>query len=256
MRPDGSAGAPRLRLCADGGFAPSLASHVPPRPCQRALYGLRVGCNRIGCRECGQPAVREEGGRYRCGCREAWLEGVWLRHQPTDVQAGAIVPWECRGHPDATPEDLHAMGFEGSLLPDLDAALHRLPSPPYQPQDHFGYLADERLDLEASYDEEAVRERLVAALDGDDDRATARAMAVLDRHDWLPLEGALFRWSRLSQRRDPQDGFFDLGHGWQYAIAAKAKRDGPGSDAMSEARRLYDAAPDKASRTLRKLFAR
>jgi hypothetical protein len=254
-RPDPQTGAPRF--CPDGGFAPQLASAIPPRPCQRALYDLWVGCNRIGCRECGQLAVRDAASaRYRCGCRETYLETVWLARQPMEVGSPTPVPWECQGHPPATRADLEALGFTGELLADVDAALYQHPHPPYLPQGHYGYGADERLDLEPSYDEEAVRERLIAALDSTDDRATLRAMHVLDRHDWLPLQGALFRWSGLSQRRDPQDAFFDLGHTWQSMLVAKAKRDGAGSEALHEAQRIYDAAPDKASRSLRKLLGR
>lgn len=111
-----------------------------------------------------------------------------------------------------------------------------------------------RLELSETFDERAVRDALVQALDGEDDVATERAMRVLFYRDWVPFEGAVFRWRGLNERLKSGCSVVTLGRVWSRGIARIARREGEGSPAWEEARRLHAAGETSRNRLLRTLF--
>lgn len=214
---------------------------MPPRLWERALYGYGVGCNRLGCRDCGG-MVLLDGDTWRCGCSARQnTETLAMAHQPHGIYALPMLPWSCQGHPEPTATDLAAEGFTDDLLADLHRLLHTSEQPKHHPSGHRGYHLEVRLDADESFDVDAVCEVLIRGLDGQDDVATHRAMKVLFHRKWAPLDGAVFRWSGLKERQVPGYGTLTLGAVWVQGIAQLARAGGPDSQAYEEARRLRSA---------------
>ena len=242
------------RFCELGGCLPNSPDKVPHVLAERGLYARGVGCNHLGCPRCGQ-SVQLFGDVWRCGCLERRVASTtYMERQDHGLMAEPELPWRCQGHPRPTDQDLRSLGFTDDVLADVHRLLTAPDAPPYRPSGYRGYRIDVRLDLAETFDEQAVRDALVQALDGEDDVATERAMRVLFYRDWVPLEGAVFRWRGLNERLKPGSSVVTLGRVWSRGISRIARREGEGSPAWEEARRLHAAGAATRNSLLRALF--
>ena len=207
------------RLCALGGYL-TAPTKTPPLVCERGLHALGVGCNRLRCHDCGA-WVRWDGAAWVCDCRVAEVRDVYLARQ--DHDGPPELPWACAGHPDATDDDRHALGF-GAVEADVARALVATDAPAHHPPGHAGYAIDVRLDL-GPYDEAAVRGQLTRALDGDEPRPAWRAMDALHFRGWTPIDGAVDRWERLRTLPNPRFPKLDLGRTWARVVAEASRGD-------------------------------